>query len=233
MKNLSPADFFDLASFEHSAIFDESRYVWETLTKIESYLLAQKLGKIETDIPSTAYLVDHERVSIGPGTIIEPGAYIKGPCIIGPNCVIRHGAYIRGNALIGNGCVIGHDTEIKNVIFLNDANAAHFAYLGDSIVGNQANLGAGVKCANLRLDHQTINIHFQNKRIPTGLRKMGAIIGDHCQIGCNAVLNPGTLLGKRVLCSPCLNVGGIIPEKHFVKRKQDLIISSYRDNTSE
>lgn len=224
MTDLHPLSFFDLKSFAYADIFDGCSYAWEALTKISAYLKKQKLGKIEIDIPEGAYLINPELISIGKGSVVEPGAYIKGPCLIGENCTVRHGAYIRGDFIAGDKCVIGHDTEVKNAIMLNEAHAAHFAYLGDSILGNQVNLGAGTKCANLKLNRGSIVIHDGISRINTGLRKFGAIIGDASQIGCNAVTNPGTLIGKNVLCHPCLNIGGIIPANSEVKASSKAII---------
>jgi NDP-sugar pyrophosphorylase family protein len=176
------------------------------------------LGKLHSKHQECAYLVNPELISIGEGTIVEPGAYIRGPCIIGRNCHIRHAAYIRGNVLVGDRCVVGHATELKSCILLNHARAAHFAFVGDSILGNDVNLGAGVKCANLRLDETPVTVRFHNESISTGLRKLGSIIGDGCQIGCNTVLNPGTLLGKHAKCYPCINVSGVVEEGCVAKK---------------
>lgn len=224
-EQLTVGYYFDIGNFKHRSIFDACTYVWEPLTKISAYLKNSKLGQIQTEIPTGAYIVNPESISIGRGTIVEPGAFIKGPCLIGEHCTIRHGAYIRGDLICGDSCVIGHDTEIKNVIMLNNAHAAHFAYLGDSIIGNDVNLGAGTKCANLLLNSGEISIYLKEERYPTHLRKLGAIIGDGCQIGCNVVTNPGTFIGKKTLCFPCLNVGGIIPSEQSVKSTTSLIIS--------
>jgi UDP-N-acetylglucosamine diphosphorylase / glucose-1-phosphate thymidylyltransferase / UDP-N-acetylgalactosamine diphosphorylase / glucosamine-1-phosphate N-acetyltransferase / galactosamine-1-phosphate N-acetyltransferase len=223
---MEPQKLFDLKDFRHSVIFHGCRYVWEAVDKIHSYLQSIALGKIEVGIYAGAHLIHPELISIGKGTCIEPGAYIRGPCIIGENCSIRQGAYIRGDVIIGDNCVVGHDTEVKNSLFLNGANAAHFAYLGDSILGNRVNLGAGVKCANLRLDHQEIFIHFEGKKIGTKRKKLGAIFGDDTQIGCNSVSNPGTITGKGVHCFPCLNFGGSIPEKGVIKPAQAVLVIS-------
>jgi NDP-sugar pyrophosphorylase family protein len=228
MKNLNPANFFDLSNFKHAKIFDDCNYVWDAITKISEYLSSYKNFKIEVDVPDNAYLIDKESISIGKGTIIEPGAYIKGPCIIGDNCVVRHGAYIRGDFIAGDSCVIGHDTEVKSTIMLNYAHAAHFAYLGNSILGNNVNLGAGTKCANLKLDGEKINLLCDGLLIATGLRKLGSIIGDGCQLGCNSVTNPGTILEKNVFCYPCTNFGGFIPENSLVQPDTKVIIKKRR-----
>lgn len=211
MKEPLPDYFFDLADFAHAQLFDRDRPVWEALKHLTTFFSSLPLGRIETQIPEGVTLDNPELISIGQGSCIEPGAYIKGPCYLGPDCVVRHGAYIRGYLLAGERCVIGHDTEIKHAILLNDAHAAHFNYVGDSILGNRSNLGAGVKCANLKLDRNTVAVLFGSEMLDTGMHKLGAIIGDDVQIGCNAVLNPGTCLGKAVQCHPCINLGGFFP----------------------
>lgn len=212
-----PSTFFDLSTFEMKALFSASRPVWEVIKQIDPFLKTLSLGKIEVDIPTGCFLVDPHLITICDGCVIEPGAYIKGPCYLGKGTTVRHGAYIRGNVITGEHCVIGHDTEIKNSVMLNKAHAAHFAYIGDSILGNEVNLGAGTKCANLKLDNKEVLIHRSGEKISTGLRKLGAIIGDRTQIGCNTVTNPGTLIGPDVLCYPVLNVCGVIPAKMVVK----------------
>ena len=206
----SVGEFFDLSSFEHRAVFDGCQYVWQVLERLKAYLAQQSLGVIQCSCPDGVFLEHPELISIGEGTVIEPGAYIRGPCIIGRNCEIRHSAYIRGNVLVGDRCVVGHTTELKHAILLNHAKAAHFAFVGDSVLGNNVNLGAGVKCANLRIDGAQVVIKRGKERTPTGLRKFGAIIGDDCQIGCNVVTNPGTLVGKNVRCCPTVNIVGVL-----------------------
>ncbi len=222
--DLTTHSFFDLSEFSHASLFEGCEFPWQAIQKLSEYLGSQALGKIETDVPATVHLINPSSISIGKETVIEPGAYIEGPCIIGAHCVIRNGAYIRGEVITGNRCVIGHDTEIKHSILLDGANAAHFNYVGDSILGNNVNLGAGVKCANFRLDHQVVAIIAEGKKWETGLKKLGAIIGDGAQVGCNCVINPGTLLGKSSFCFPCLNVYGRIPDHAKVKPAQKNIV---------
>ena len=157
------------------------------------------------------------RISIGKGCIVEPGVLIKGPTIIGDMTEVRQGAYIRGNCLIGNRCVVGHSTEAKTTIMLNGAKAGHFAYLGDSILGNDVNLGAGTKLANFKIIKAEIKLRAGGKVYNTGLRKLGAILGDQTETGCNSVTSPGTLLGKKSLVYPCVNVpGGYYPDRSAV-----------------
>lgn len=210
-------DFFQIAFFDHRAIFEGCRYPWQALEKLEAYLFSQLRSAGSPKSQKDVYFENPDQIFIGEGTVVEPGAYIRGPCIIGRDCQIRHGAYIRGNVLVGDRCVIGHTTEVKHSILLNHAKAAHFAFVGDSILGNDVNLGAGVKCANLRLDGAPVVVRYMKESIATGLRKFGAIVGDGCQIGCNVVMNPGTLLGKNAKSYPSLNIGGVIAEGAVVR----------------
>ncbi len=159
-----------------------------------------------------------KNIKLGRGVLIEPGAYVKGPVIIGDNTEIRQGAYIRGNCIIGDRCVVGHTTEIKHSIFLNDAKAGHFAYLGDSILGNNVNLGAGTKFANLRFLPGTIRIKTEKGMVDSGLRKIGGILGDNCQTGCNSVTSPGTIMAKDCMLMPNTTAtSGFHPSKSLIK----------------
>lgn len=143
-----------------------------------------------------------DRIQIGKGVFIESGAMIKGPSIIGDYTEIRQGAYVRGDCLIGKNCVIGHTTEVKHSVFLNGSKAGHFAYIGDSILGRGVNLGAGTKLANLRFISGTVSIKIEGSLIDTGRRKLGALLGDNAQTGCNSVTNPGTLVALDSIIAP-------------------------------
>ena len=213
----TPDHFFDLHSSKYKELFTISEYVWDALNHLEGYIQSLPLGKIHIDIPPSVFLENPESISIGEGTYIEPGVYIKGPCVIGNYCHIRHGAYIRPNVLVGDSCVIGHTTEIKASILLNNAKAAHFAFIGDSIIGSDVNLGAGVICANLRFDNTPVLVKNKKQSLSTGRRKLGAIIGDGCQIGCKVVCNPGTIIGKKAVCFPNTVISGTIGQDCVVK----------------
>lgn len=157
-------------------------------------------------------------IQLGKGVLIESGALIKEPAVIGDYTEIRQGAYLRGYCLTGKRCVIGHTTEVKHSIFLNDAKAGHFAYLGDSILGNNANLGAGTKFANLRFLAGNVQIRTDKGMIDTGLRKLGAILGDQAQTGCNSVTNPGTLIGTEGILMPNTTAGsGFHPPQKIIR----------------
>lgn len=187
-------DFFDLQGQNHEALFSGVKEVWEVLPKIGPYL--KKNLKKGSQAKLIGQPVIGEDVFLGEGTIVEPGVYIRGPAWIGKNCEIRHGAYIRENVIAGDGCVLGNSCEFKNCVLLSGAHVSHFSYVGDSVVGREVNLGAGVILSNYRLDGQSIRVRVGGQLVETGLRKFGAMVGDRASIGCNAVLNPGSLVGK-------------------------------------
>jgi len=160
-------------------------------------------------------------VDVGPGTVVEPGAVIKGPTIIGANCEIRAGAYIRGDAVIADGCIVGNSSEIKNALMLEGSHAPHFNYVGDSILGQRTNLGAGVKLSNWKVAAaKNVKISVGGRLVDTGLNKFGAILGDDVEIGCNTVTNPGTVVGPRTIIYAVSNVRGFVPADSVVKLRQ-------------
>jgi NDP-sugar pyrophosphorylase family protein len=211
----SPADYFDFQETAHAAIFDGVRQAWEILPRLAAYLgekiVPENLGTM------IGNPVIGERVFIGRDTVVEPGAYIKGPAWIGPNCRIRHGAYIRENVIVGAGSVIGNSTEIKNSFLFNGCQAPHFNYVGDSIIGAKAHLAAGVIVSNLKLNGDFITLRAGDETVSTGLRKFGALIGDGAEIGCNAVINPGSILGRRSLIYPGVSWRGVLPANSIAK----------------
>lgn len=223
---LQPSYYFSFQDTPIATLFQDCICVWDALKNLSIYLKNQDLGKIEVSISEGVFLENPELISIGEGTILEPGVYIKGPALIGKNCEIRHGAYLRENVILCDGAVVGHDSEIKNSILFPRAHAAHFNYVGDSILGSDTNLGAGVICANFRLDHREIRVEIEGEKIGTGLTKFGLILGDHSQIGCNSVTNPGTMIGKNVFCHPCINVGGVIPSSSKIKSQKTYIVEA-------
>jgi NDP-sugar pyrophosphorylase family protein len=168
-------------------------------------------------------------VFIGRGTVIEQGAMIKGPAWIGEDCEIRSGCYIRENVIVGSGCVLGNSCEFKNSIIFDEAQIPHFNYVGDSIVGHRGHLGAGVILSNVRLDRGEISVSTGEGTTRTGLKKFGAIIGDHAEIGCNSVLNPGSLIGRRSILYPGTQWHGVAPENSLIKTTQSRQILARRD----
>jgi len=216
---LKPTDFFDLSRFKHRAVFDGLEYVWEVLKIIGSYVEKNLEPGIFGVVKEGAY-VEKDRVYIGKGTVVEPGAYIHGPAIIGEDNEIRNGAYIRENVIVGDRCVIGHASEIKNSIVLDGGKAPHFNYVGDSVLGNDCNLGAGTKLSNLKVTWDHIKIRIRGQIYDTGLLKFGAMVGDRVETGCNSVLNPGTLLGPECLVYPNATISGYFPARTILKLRQ-------------
>jgi len=219
-------DYFFENSKSFHPILTQKEYVWNLISDLKAYLLTLDLGQIKGNVSKDAYLINPELITIEKNAVVEPGAYIEGPCYIGENSIIRHGAYIRGNVLTGKNCLIGHATEVKNSILFDRAKAAHFAYVGDSILGSDVNLGAGVKCANYRLDKKTINVFFENQVISTNLKKLGAVIGCGSQIGCNVVTNPATFIGPGVICYPNLSLKGMIAKMSIVHFDSNIILNN-------
>jgi len=215
-----PADLFDLSQTEHVAIFDGCNYAWEALAKIEEYIAANCRPGLHNRCDGVAFI--GKQVSIGEGTVVEDGAMIQGPAIIGKNCQIRHNAYIRANVIIGDGCVVGNSTEVKNAMLFNKAVAPHFNYVGDSILGFKAHIGAGVVLSNVKSFPGNVTVDIEGKPFDTGLRKFGALLGDGVEIGCNSVLNPGSIIGRGAIVYPCCNWRGILPANTIAKNKSSI-----------
>jgi NDP-sugar pyrophosphorylase family protein len=173
-----------------------------------------------------------EKVFIGEGTVVEDGAMIKGPAIIGKNCRIRHNAYLRENVIIGDGCVVGNSSELKNSLLFNGAQAPHFNYIGDSILGHKAHLGAGVKISNYKLFSGNIEVVVDGVPFDTGLRKFGALLGDGVEIGCNAVLNPGSIVERGAVIYPNVFWRGILPANTIAKNKAEIEVIVKRPRES-
>jgi NDP-sugar pyrophosphorylase family protein len=225
-----PADLFDLAQSEHAAIFDGCKFAWDALKKIESYVAAHVKSSLLNKCEGIAFI--GEKVFIGEGTVVEDGVMIKGPAIIGKNCQIRHNAYIRENVIIGDGCVIGNSTEIKNSLLFNGAQVPHYNYVGDSILGHKAHLGAGVKISNVKLFPGNIEVELDGVPFDTGLRKFGALVGDGAEVGCNAVLNPGSILGRGAVIYPNVFWRGILPANMIAKNKAEIEVVVKRPRES-
>lgn len=214
---LGMENFFNIAEVPFSSLFEGIEYVWEALAKRDAYIqdkIRPNINKIQRN-----GIYTEGDVYVGEGTVIEPGAYIKGPTIIGDHCEIRHGAYIRGNVIIGNNCVIGHTTEVIRSIILNNVRADHFAYIGDSILGNNCHLGAGVILANvkMRMNPTSVKIKINGKSYDTGMRKLGGILGDNTEIGCSSTANPGTILEKGVATYSGIILRGYYPSGTAIK----------------
>ncbi len=208
-------------------LFENSVNVWDALKQITSYLQFRLQPAVQGRMIGKPFISG--AVFIGKGTTIEQGAMIKGPAWIGEGCEIRNGCYIRENVIVGSGCVLGNASEFKNCIILDEAQIPHFNYVGDSIVGYRSHLGAGVVLSNVKLDRGEITIHTPGGAIPTGLKKFGAVIGDHAEIGCNSVLNPGSIIGRNTILYPCTQWRGVAPADSIVKTKQTFEVLSRRE----
>jgi len=219
--------FFDLDECEYRDIFQDGDLVWDGLKRIPDYVKTNLKPSIQGSLSPLA--VVEENVAIGAGTVVEAGAVIKANTIVGKNCQIRSGAYIRGNVLIGDRCTIGHTTELKNCLIFNDVELPHFVYVGDSILGGKCHLGAGVKVSNLKVDRSSVKVKIAEQIYDTGLVKFGAIVGREVEIGCNCVLNPGTLIGKRTLVYANSSLRGYYPSNSIVKLRQSYEIVERRN----
>ncbi len=228
---LAPVDFFDLSRAETAVFFENCAFVWQAIPQIGTHV-ARLVGEQQTilgEVMPGAWLSD-QPIYVAEGARIEPGAYIIGPAYIGPGAVVRHGALVRENVILLAGAVLGHTSEAKNSLFLPKAAAPHFSYVGDSILGHKVNLGAGTKLSNLGImsekDKQTgkrptIQLTIEDKLYDTGLTKMGAILGDETQTGCNSVLNPGCLIGPRTLVYANVSLRkGYHPPDSIIKLRQ-------------
>ena len=210
IKQVKTKELFDCKVEYLQELFNSCEYPWEMLPKIKEY--AKKL--IEQGIPGFTKYSDN--VLIGENVKIYPTAHIDGPAIIGHNTEIRPGAFLRGSIITGSNCVIGNSSELKNCILLDKVQAPHYNYVGDSVLGNHAHMGAGSICSNLKADGKNIVVHG-DKEYETGLRKIGGILADNADIGCGSVINPGTVVGKNTSVYPLTSLRGVYPEGCIVK----------------
>jgi bifunctional UDP-N-acetylglucosamine pyrophosphorylase / glucosamine-1-phosphate N-acetyltransferase len=223
----APADYLDLEHTAHAKLFENQRYVWDALKQISSYLQFRLKPAVLGELLGKPFI--SQSVFIGAGTVVEQGAVLKGPAWIGENCHIRSGCYVRENVIAGNGVVMGNSCEFKNCILLDEAQVPHFNYVGDSILGYGAHLGAGVILSNVKLDHGEIMVTAGAECVATGLKKFGAVVGDRTEVGCNAVINPGSLLGRDCVVYPGITFRGVLPDRSIVKTRQEYQVLSRQD----
>lgn len=221
---LKASDFFtlpaSLAAFRRFFLADAAP--WDWLGQIGPALAAHEFGLDAPRVPPGVHL--EGPVHLGAGVALPSHATIIGPAWIGARTQIRPGAFIRGGVIAGEGCVLGNSSEFKNCLLMDGVQAAHFNYVGDSVLGNGSHLGAGAICSNLRLDHKSVLVHVEGGPVDTGLKKFGAILGDGAEVGCNAVLNPGTLLGPRSLVMPAIAFGGVLPPSTIARVRQQVTL---------
>ena len=223
------ADLFDLSQSDHARIFDGCENAWDALKILKDYMSANLRPALHNRCEGRAFIGTN--VFIGEGSVVEDGAMIKGPAIIGKNCEIRHNAYIRDHVIIGDHCVIGNSSEIKHSILFNRCQVPHFNYVGDSILGHKAHLGAGVKISNVKLVPGNIFVEMDGVPFDTGLRKFGALVGDFAEIGCNSVLNPGCIIGRHSILYPNTSWRSILPDNMIVKNtaEQEIVVRHPRE----
>ena len=223
------SDFFalppSLARF--APFFPAEAAPWDWLKQIGVALEATKFEPLGQAIPPGVHL--EGKVWLHPTVRLPAYATIIGPVWIGANSQIRPGAFIRSNVIAGEDCVLGNASEFKNCLLLDGVQAPHFNYVGDSLLGNRAHLGAGVICSNLRLDQGEVTLRLDGRRVKTGLRKFGAVLGDQAEVGCNSVLNPGSLLGRRALVTPCTAFSGFLPANTIAHSRPTITLVPRRD----
>ena len=222
MKQCEIKNLYNLEQTMAKELLETMTYPWEVLPKIGEFI--KKLG--ESLNPEIYEKREGEDIWIAKNAKIYPSANIYGPAIIGEETEVRPGAFIRGNALVGNKCVIGNSTELKNVILFNNVQVPHYNYVGDSILGYKSHMGAGSITSNVKSDKTLVIVKDGKKQIETGLKKFGAMLGDEVEVGCNSVLNPGTVIGKNTNIYPLSSVRGVIPEKSIFKDKDNIVIKN-------
>lgn len=204
------------SSFSFKDIFSPEDRPWEWVAKIKDAFSSNSFYANSDSAVRPSGTVIEGDVYLDPSVQLGPNVVIQGPAYIGANVVLRPGAYIRGNVIVGAGSVLGNSCEFKNCLLLENVQAPHFNYVGDSILGNRAHLAAGVICSNLRLDQAEVPVKLRDGIESSGLKKLGALIGDGAEVGCNSVLNPGTIIGKRSLVYPSMAFGGYLEEDSIV-----------------
>lgn len=212
-------DLFDFSKTRAKELFEDNQYPWLILDKIGGII--EKIGK---NLPKTEFDLIDDNIWIAKDAIIYDYTTIKGPCIIDHQTEVRPGAFIRGNALIGANCVVGNSSELKNVILFDCVQVPHYNYVGDSILGYKSHLGAGAITSNLKSDRSLVVIKSEDKEYITNRKKIGAIVADYVEVGCNSVLNPGTIIGKHTQVYPLSFVRGVIAKNMIFKDKNDIVL---------
>lgn len=217
METCKISNLYNLNETIAKDLFDGAVYPWEVLPKIGAFIL--ELGNT---LSEEDYEKKGENVWIAKSAKVAPTAYINGPAIIGKNAEVRHCAFIRGNAIVGEGAVVGNSTELKNVVLFNKVQVPHYNYVGDSILGYKAHMGAGSITSNVKSDKKLVAVKDGTDRIETGLKKFGAMIGDEVEVGCGSVLNPGTVIGPHSNIYPLSSVREVVPENSIYKKRGEV-----------
>ena len=217
MKELTVKELYTLDETIAKDIFENVTYPWEVLPKISTFIM--ELG---ATLSEEEYDKVGDNVWIAKSAKVFPSAYINGPAIIGKNAEVRHCAFIRGNAIVGEGAVVGNSTELKNVILFNKVQVPHYNYVGDSILGYKAHMGAGSITSNVKSDKKLVVVKTPNGNIETGIKKFGAMLGDEVEVGCGTVLNPGSVVGKQSNIYPLSSVRGFVPANSIYKKQGEI-----------
>lgn len=217
-EQLTISSLLDLSQTIAAEIFTGVTYPWEVLGKIKAFIL--ELGPT---LPADEYDRIGEDIWIAKSAKVAPTASINGPAIIGKEAEVRHCAFIRGSAIVGEGAVVGNSTELKNVILFNKVQVPHYNYVGDSILGYKAHMGAGSITSNIKSDKTLVVVHAGDEAIETGLKKFGAILGDYVEVGCNSVLNPGSVIGRNTNIYPLSMVRGYVAEGSIYKKAGEVV----------
>ena len=212
MDAIKVCDLFDLTHTRAAKMLAACEYPWEALSKIGETVLAIGQGLDLSDYDHPA-----EDVWIAKTATVAATASIAGPCVIGEKTEVRPGAFIRGNVLVGDGAVVGNSCELKNCILFDEVQTPHYNYVGDSVLGYKAHMGAGAVTSNVKGDKKNVVVHGQGENVETGLKKFGAMLGDFVEVGCNSVLNPGTIIGRDSQVYPLSSVRGVVKARHIVK----------------
>lgn len=218
MQNLSSAALFDLSHTLASPLLENCDEPWRALPKLKEFILS--LGDA---LDAGIYHQLSPGIWVAKSAVIAPTAVILAPAIIGENTEVRHCAFLRGATLIGNDCVVGNSCELKNCILFDSVQVPHFNYVGDSILGYRSHMGAGAVTSNVKSDHSTVALHNGGVKIETGMKKLGALLGDFVEIGCNSVLNPGTVIGRHSRVYPLTSVRGSVPPDSIVKATDTIV----------
>lgn len=219
MKEWNIENLYNLEETIAADLMKQAEYPWELLPQISSFII--KLGNT---LPKDRFTEISEHVWIAKSASVAPTACVNGPVIIDEEAEIRHCAFIRGNAIIGKGAVVGNSTELKNVILFNKVQVPHYNYVGDSILGFKAHMGAGSITSNVKSDKTLVIVKADEEQLETGLKKFGAMLGDYVEVGCNSVLNPGTVIGRNTNIYPTSSVRGWIPADSIYKDKGEIVI---------
>lgn len=218
MNQVTISELYDLKETIAAELFTGVTYPWEVLPKIHDFIL--ELGK---NLPADIYEKRGEDIWVAKNARIAPTACLNGPLIIDEEAEIRHCAFIRGNAIVGKGAVVGNSTELKNVVLFNKVQVPHYNYVGDSVLGYKSHMGAGSITSNVKSDKTLVTVKCGDEKLETGLKKMGAMLGDGVEVGCNSVLNPGTVIGRNSNIYPTSMVRGVIPADSIYKNSGNII----------